>query len=385
MTNVEQAVGKRYSAAAATRVDELCCPVDYDKRYLEVIPQEILERDYGCGDPTRHVRPGEVLLDLGSGGGKACYIAAQIVGAEGAVIGIDMNDEMLALAESHRRAIGDRLGYHNVKFHKAKIQDLALDLRKLERYLDEHRPRTASDLDALEQWKAVERRERPMIAEASVDVVVSNCVLNLVRPGSRRDLFREMHRVLRSGGRAVVSDIVCDEDVPQALQADPELWSGCISGAFREDRFLESFEQAGFYGIEILRRGADPWQVVEGIEFRSVTIQAFRGKEGPCIERLQSVVYKGPWRSVTDDDGHTLQRGQRMAVCEKTFRIYTREPYASAIEPVLPLEEVAPERAEAFDCSRDAVRHPRETKGRDYNVTRVRPDATCCGPDEDCG
>ena len=132
-------------------------------RYLEVIPQEILERDYGCGDPTKHVRPGEVLLDLGSGGGKACYIAAQIVGAEGAVIGIDMNDEMLALAESHRRAIGDGLGYHNVKFHKAKIQDLALDLRKLERYLDEHHPRTASDLDALEEWKAVERRERPMM------------------------------------------------------------------------------------------------------------------------------------------------------------------------------------------------------------------------------
>ena len=101
----------------------------------------------------------------------------------------------------------------------------------------------------------------------------------------------------------VVSDIVCDEDVPQRLQADPELWSGCVSGAFREDLFLEALEQAGFYGIEILRRGSEPWQVIEGIEFRSVTIQAFKGKEGPCIERLQAVIYKGPWRSVTDDDG----------------------------------------------------------------------------------
>ncbi len=147
---------------------------------------------------------------------------------------------------------------------------------------------------------------------------------------------------------------------------------------------LEAREQAAFYGIEILRRGSEPRQVIEGIEFRSVTIQAFKGKEGPCIERLQAVIYKGPWRSVTDDDGHTLHRGQRMAVCDKTFRIYTREPYGADIVAVPPLEEVAAERIEPFDCSRDAIRHVRETKGQDYVVTRVRTDATCCGPDDTC-
>jgi len=382
-TNVEQAVNERYSGAAAARTRELCCPVEYDSSYLEVLPPEILERDYGCGNPTQYLKPGEVVVDLGCGAGKACYIASQIVGAEGRVIGVDMNDDMLALAESHRRSIGDRLGYHNVTFHKGKIQDLALDLRRLERYLGEHPVRTAAGLESVERWSAEQRRDQPMIGESAVDVVLSNCVLNLVRPEKRHDLFREMHRVLRSGGRTVVSDIVCDEDVPQRLQDDPTLWSGCISGAFREDLLLEAFEQAGFYGIEILRRGSEPWQVVEGIEFRSVTIQAFKGKAGPCIERLQAVIYRGPWRSVTDDDGHTLHRGRRMAVCDKTFRIYTREPYGADIVPVPPLDELPDDRIEPFDCSRDAIRHARETKGRDYAVTRAPTDATCCGPGDD--
>jgi len=381
--NVEQAVAERYSKAAGTRADELCCPIDYDDRYLEIIPREILERDYGCGDPTRHLKSGETVLDLGSGGGKACYIASQVVGAEGRVHGIDMNDEMLALAESHRTAIGDGLGYHNVTFHKGKIQDLALDLRKLEVYLVRHPVSTVPQLDALEKWKQAERLERPMIADASIDVIVSNCVLNLVRPEDKRLLFQEMHRVLRPGGRVVISDIVCDEDVPAILQQDPELWSGCISGAFREDRLLQAFEQAGFYGIRLLRRDAEPWQLVRGIEFRSVTVEASKGMEGPCLERNQAVIYKGPWRSVTDDDGHTLQRGRRMAVCDKTFGIYTAAPYAADIDPVPPLDEVPLDEARVFDGSVDRLRDPRETKGRDYDATK-RTDAPCCGSDNDC-
>ena len=87
-----------------------------------------------------------------------------------------------------------------------------------------------------------------------MDAVVSNCVLNLVRTEDRRQLFSEVYRVLKRGGRAIISDIVSDEDVPEDLQNDAELWSGCISGAFREDRFLEAFEDAGFYGCEIVNR-----------------------------------------------------------------------------------------------------------------------------------
>ena len=96
--DVERAVRERYGAAAQAKENALCCPVDYDPHYLAIIPQEILDRDYGCGDPSRHLQQGETVLDLGSGGGKICYIAAQIVGAKGRVIGVDRNDEMLSLA-----------------------------------------------------------------------------------------------------------------------------------------------------------------------------------------------------------------------------------------------------------------------------------------------
>ena len=382
-SNVEHAVKDRYSKAASAKEDALCCPVEYEERFLDVLPNEILERDYGCGDPSKHLQPGETVLDLGSGGGKICYIAAQVVGREGKVIGVDTNDEMLDLARRYRQEIGDRLGYHNVAFHKGKIQDLALDYGKLEQYLAEHPVTTATELEALESWKDDQRRNHPMVPTASVDVLVSNCVLNLVRPQDKTELFREMHRVLRKGGRVVISDIVSDEDVPAHLQVDAELWSGCLSGAFREDGFLTAFEEAGFYGIKVLKRDDKPWQTIEGIEFRAVTVEAYKGKEGPCLERHQAVIYKGPWRSVTDDDGHTLFRGQRMAVCDKTYRIYSSEPYRGAIEPVEPYEDTPLSEATPFNCRKDAVRHPKETKGTEYNVTETT-DAPYCGPDGDC-
>ena len=278
--NVEQAVRERYSEAAGSRENALCCPVDYDDRYLAVIPPEILERDYGCGDPSRHLFAGETVLDLGSGGGKICYIAAQIVGAEGAVIGVDVNDKMLALAESHREEIGDRLGYHNVSFRKGKIQDLALDCRALERHLANAPVTDPAGLEALESWIEAQRRESPLIPSGSVDVVVSNCVLNLVRTEDKLKLFSEIHRVLRTNGRAVISDIVCDRPVPERLARDPELWSGCISGAFVEEELLGAFVDAGFFGVEVLSRGAEPWRVVEGIEFRSITVRADSDERG---------------------------------------------------------------------------------------------------------
>ncbi len=381
--DVEKTVRERYTLAAAVKENTLCCPVDYDKRYLEVIPQEIIERDYGCGDPSRHLRPGETVLDLGSGGGKICYIASQIVGANGRVIGVDINDEMLTLANHYREEIGNRLGFHNVNFYKGKIQDLALDYGKVEHYLAEHPVKTIEQLQAFEVWKEAQRLSDPMIPSSSVDVVVSNCVLNLVNTKDKTALFKEMHRVLKKGGRAVISDIVSDEDVPESLQADPKLWSGCISGSFREDLFLKAFEEAGFYGIQVLRRDEKPWQTVEGIEFRAMTVEAYKGKEGPCLERYQAVIYKGPWRTVTDDDGHTLHRGRRMAVCDKTFHIYTAGPYQKDIDPIEPYEDVPLSEAAPFDCRRDAGRHPRETKGLEYNLTQTT-DAPYCGPGEDC-
>jgi hypothetical protein len=172
---------------------------------------------------------------------------------------------------------------------------------------------------------------------------------------------------------------VCDEDVPARLQADPDLWSGCIAGTFREDEFLEAFEAAGFYGMTILERGTDPWRVVEGIEFRSVTVAAWKGKEGACWDQRHAVIYRGPFRQVEDDDGHVLRRGVRTAVCEKTFGIYSQEPYREHLELVPPHALVPLDEAPAFPCTGGTLRRdPRETKGLDYRATTLAPKS--CGP-----
>ncbi|MDA1052635.1 MAG: methyltransferase domain-containing protein [Planctomycetota bacterium] len=381
--NVEQAVRERYSAASKERVPALCCPVNYEKQYLEVLPQELIDRDYGCGDPSKYVHEGETVLDLGSGGGKICYIAAQIVGPQGRVLGVDMNDDMLELARKYQGEISERIGWNNVEFFKGKIQDLALDHDRLAAHLKSHPIADTESWARAEQFADKLRIEEPMIASDSVDVVLSNCVLNLVDPIAREELFAEIHRVLRRGGRAVISDIVCDEIVPEHLKNNPELWSGCISGAFVEHEFLQEFERAGLYGVEIIVRQEEPWATIEGIEFRSITVRAFKGKEGPCLDHHQAIVYRGPWKSVTDDDGHVLRRGVRTAVCEKTFDIYTSQPYADEVIAVPPHHPVDPKDAQPYDCRRNAVRDPRQTKGLDFNATLL-PESNCCAPEGDC-
>ncbi|MCA8956256.1 MAG: methyltransferase domain-containing protein [Planctomycetes bacterium] len=377
MQNPEAAVAARYSDAARTREGSLCCPVQFNAKLLEVLPAEVLERDYGCGDPTPYVKPGDVVLDLGCGGGKVCWIAAQIAGPEGRVIGVDMNTDMLALARAHHHTIAERVGFDTVTFRRGMIQDLALDLDLLEQQL---RGAPVGDAESWLRMRQIEdrlRADQPMVPDESVDVVLSNCVLNLVRPQDKVVLFREIHRVVKTGGRVAISDIVADEDIPAELQADPELWSGCISGAFREDAFLEAFEAAGFHGIEIVKRDAEPWQTVQGIEFRGVTVRAFKGKAGPCLERNQALVYNGPFREVRDDDGHTFPRGARMAVCDKTFRLLQREPYAGMFSPVPPRIDVPLESARPFPCDRDTRRSAAETKGAGYAATSCGSSGCC--------
>jgi arsenite methyltransferase len=277
----EAAVQARYSAAAKAPEAALCCPINYDRKWLAAIPQEVIEKDYGCGDPSRYVRPGETVLDLGSGTGKICFIAAQVVGPTGRVIGVDMTEDMLAIARRNAPLVASKIGYANVEFRKGRIQDLALDLELLERELQAQPVTDAASYVAAEDLARDLRARAPLVGDASVDVVVSNCVLNLVAPTAKRRLFGEIFRVLRPGGRAVISDIVSDQDVPLAMQQDPELWSGCISGALREDLFLEAFTAAGFQDVRLLNRDPQPWRTVNGLDFRSVTVEAGKGPLGP--------------------------------------------------------------------------------------------------------
>lgn len=280
-SDVEASIRERYGAGAKAVEAALCCPVDYDPRFLTVIPQEVLDRDYGCGDPSTHLREGETVLDLGSGGGggKIAFIASQVVGAQGRVLGVDLTDEMLDLAREAAPEVAEAVGYANVEFRKGRIQDMRLDVAASEAWLAEHPVSDLAGLTAYDAFVQRQKAQNPLIADASVDVVVSNCVLNLVAHEQKPALFGEIFRVLRRGGRAVISDIVSDAEVPDHMRVDAELWSGCISGAYQQEAFLQAFEDAGFHGVTLDKRDSAPWQVVEGIEFRSVTVVAYRGKQ----------------------------------------------------------------------------------------------------------
>jgi len=292
--DIESTVLSRYQEGARQQQPSLCCPTEYEGNYTEILPEEIIVKDYGCGDPTRYVNPGETVVDLGS--------------------------------------------YGNTEFVKGKIQDLKLPLDKLQGWLQANPVASVDDIGEYEAQCDRLRQEEPLIGDNTVDVVISNCVLNLVRPQDKKQLFGEIFRVLKRGGRAVISDIVCDEDPTAKIMNDPDLWSGCIAGAFREDLFLKMFEDAGFYGVEILKREETPWQVIDGVE-----------------------------------------------VCDKTYNIMTSccSPYAQDVIGIAPYENIALEEAELFNCTPKAVRHARESKGSEYNLTETSSEE-CCTPGDCC-
>jgi arsenite methyltransferase len=357
---MESAVRARYSQGAKVKQDALCCPVDYDASLLELLPAEIIEKDYGCGDPSRYVRNGDTVLDLGSGSGKVCYMAAQLVGEQGQVIGIDMNDDMLSLAEKYRNDMAARIGGDRVRFLKGKIQDLALDIRQMEEWLTQNPVHSHDDLVSLYEWQEKQRKERPLIQDASVDLVISNCVLNLVSDEDKDSLVREIYRVVKPGGRIAISDIICDELVPEQLKQDETLWSGCISGAFHEREILLKLLDAGFVAITIDKWSAEPWQVVEGIEFRSAIITATRPEATECIDQGHAVIYRGPFSYVRDDEGHEYLRGERMAVCERTFRLMTEGPYSEHFIGIKPQTLLSPKK---WCAPSGTIRTVSETKG----------------------
>ena len=374
--DTDSAVHERYSAAALAREAALCCPVDYDPQFLKSIPQEVLERDYGCGDPSRYVREGDTVLDLGSGAGKICFIAAQIAGPKGSVIGVDVNSEMLSLARSSAPRVAKELGFENVRFCRSRIQDLALDLDALDAWLLEHPVNRIEDLDALERVSERFRQDSPLIADASVDLVVSNCVLNLVRETDRHRLMEEIFRVLKVGGRIAISDIVSDEHVSEEHKKDPELWSGCVSGAFQELDFLLALEAAGFHGIAIDKWEGEPFAVVEGVEFRSITVTAHKAEAETNRDANQAVIYRGPWKTVEDEFGNQFKRGERSAVSATAFETLRRGPYGNEFVALDPRESVPEKEQVQFEGSR--LRDPSETKGAGYRATRKPGQTGCC-------
>jgi len=312
--SVEENVQARYSDGAKERQNDLCCPVDYQTELLQMLPAEIIEKDYGCGDPSRYAKKGDIVLDLGSGGGKICYMAAQLVGKHGHVHGVDMTDDMLELAKKYQPEMANKIGQNRVTFHKGHIQNLAFDLQAACDYVETQTIHTPAQVAEYEAWKQKQQKETPMIANDSITLVISNCVLNLVDRRDRKQLFSEIFRVLKPGGRVAISDIVSNAHVPDSLQKDPELWSGCISGAFQEKEFAQAFIDNGFVNVAYDQWNADPWRVVENIEFRSVTLIATKPYDEDSGDKTHELMYIGPHRSITDDFGNILPRAERISV-----------------------------------------------------------------------
>jgi arsenite methyltransferase len=224
--DVKETVREKYGEAAlraASGQKSSCCggsscgtgadPITsdlYQPEQIGQLPHEAVLASLGCGNPTAlaELQPGDVVLDLGSGGGIDVLLSARRVGPTGFAYGLDMTDEMLALAEQNRA----RQGVENVRFLKGDIESI------------------------------------PLSAE-SVDVIISNCVINL--SADKQRVLREAFRVLKPGGRFAVSDVVCRGEIPAAVRRSMELWIGCVAGALEENEFKRLLGEAGFVDVDI--------------------------------------------------------------------------------------------------------------------------------------
>jgi len=292
-----------YGAAAEKPQPELCCPAKYDDALVAHIPKDVLDRFYGCGSPigAAAIREGETVLDLGSGAGIDVFIASRLVGASGRAIGVDMTDRMLSVAEENRPKVAAALGYDVAEFREGFL-------------------------------------ERIPVESGTVDCVTSNCVVNL-SPDKPR-VFEEIWRVLKDHGRAVISDIVSEVEVPARLKVDPRLWGECLVGALTQERFVAGLERAGFYGIEILSKSY--WKDVEGYAFFSLTVRGWKlEKSAGCVFRGHRAVYLGPGKAFLDEEGHQFPRNEPYEICTDTVAKLSRPPYSGFFAILEPGEERA--------------------------------------------
>ncbi len=287
-----------YGQAAEEPQKELCCPTKFSENEIAHIPADVIERFYGCGSPVSDARPqpGEVYVDLGSGAGIDCFIAAKHVGAAGRVIGVDMTDRMLEIALANRPKVAQALGYDVVDFRKGYLEAIPVE-------------------------------------DKTADIVTSNCVINL--SPDKPKVFAEIWRILRDHGRAVIADIVSDLEVPPRLKINERLWSECIVGALTEEQFLAMLEQAGFHGLSVLKKTR--WKTMEGYQFFSVTVEGFKfEKTSGCQFIGQRAIYKGPFKAALDEEGHLFPRNVEMEVCTDTAAKLSRAPYAGQFVIVEP-------------------------------------------------
>ncbi len=259
---------RRFYKKRSEKTDKtIANPVNTGDELSQTIPKEALLRSYGCGSPVEdaELKPGYTVVDLGSGTGIECLIASKKVGKSGRVIGIDMTEEMLKLAEKAKKETEKTLGFSNTSFIKGFLESIPL-------------------------------------RDNFADVVISNCVINLTR--NKRRVFKEIARILKPGGRLVISDVVTEEEPPLSIRADQKLTGECIGGAMVQGYLFSVLEDMGFKGARIIKRF--PYRVVQGHRFYSLTFSAaWPGSE----KKSASVLYGGPFRAVVMEDGTVLRKG----------------------------------------------------------------------------
>ncbi len=310
---IQQYYGETLTSQRDLKTGACCSPEAmpaYLHDWLRQVPREVTDRFYGCGSPIPAAATGATVLDLGCGTGRDAFLASRLVGAEGRVIGIDMTPQQLDVATRNIAAHRAVSGLDNIEFRLGNIEDLA-----------------ASNL-----------------ADASVDVVISNCVLNLASDKAR--VLAEVFRVLKPGGELYFSDVFSDRRIPEALLADPVLRGECLSGALYMEDFRRQLQRLGCDDFRITARSSVPLldpaieAAIGMIRFESITVRAFKlGLEDRCEDYGQVATYRGtiahhPHAFVLDDH-HRFERGRPMLVCGNTADMLGKTRYAEhfAITP----------------------------------------------------
>lgn len=263
-----------YADRAETIDSSIVNPVRYDEEAMKGIPEEALFRAYGCGSPVRDagLNQGEIVVDLGCGTGVECFLASKEVGSGGKVIGIDMTDAMLDIAHRSKKKNEKKHGYSNTSFVKGLLELIPLRTN-------------------------------------SVDVVISNCVLNLTH--NKRRVFQEILRILKPGGRMVISDVVTESEPSLHIRSDHELTGECIGGAMVQEYLFSVLEEIGFRNSQIIKRF--PYRIVQGHRFYSLTFLAVCPEPEENLEP-KDVLYAGPFRAIITEDGTLFQKGARSSV-----------------------------------------------------------------------
>lgn len=256
----------------------------------------------------------------------------------------------------------------NVEFIPSQSYDLSTNVELINEFLKNHSTLDLADYNSLQSAIAEQKINNPIIHDNSVDTVVIDKLINSLDWINIKESISEAFRVLTKGGsmqiRIILSDEKCNELLPLTINNQELKYI-----PFEQD-IINFMNEVGFYGMEYVYRSELPIKVLNGIEFHEFIISGNKGKQGPCLDCGQAVIYRGPWKEVIDDDGHHYKRGERVAVCSKTYSITKKQPYAGQFIYVPTYIEIPEDRAHLFDCNTPKNRDIHVTKGiTDINST----------------